>query len=213
MTPEARGRARAAAAVALAAALAATLGDFGMLWAVNAGRPALGLAPPPPVVVPLAALLGALALPLYGLGYWARACRVPAGQRVGRSRVTVGAGALAGAVGASVHATMGTLIANRVGEIASGLDPLEGIARSGPISLGLWAATAALLAVAGVAELGLAERRREWAFNPFLVLVALSLLAPLLPLPWRDFVGPAAANVAHAVFFARTWAKARAGAA
>lgn len=188
-------------ALALFGALAATAGDFGQLWQANAGRPALGLAPPPPWTISVATLAGALGLPLYALGYLARA-REAGGRAPGRARVVMIAGCAFAAVGGSVHATTGVLIWGRVGEIAGGLDPLQGILASGPIVSTLWAIGSALFLVAAGAEALLPQPTRERMEGPLFLTLAITALAQTLSMPWPDFVGPASINLAHAGFFA-----------
>jgi hypothetical protein len=89
-----------------------------------------------------------------------------------------------------------------MGDIASGLDPLAGILASGPIVLSLWALAAAALLGAAAAEAALPQPAWRRMLNPGVLLVVLTGLAQALPLPWRDVLGPAAANLAHVGFFA-----------
>jgi hypothetical protein len=66
----------------------------------------------------------------------------------------------------------------------------------------LWAlALLAFLVTAGL-EAALPQPFRGRWRNPLLGTIVLTLAASLLPLPWRDIVGPAAFNIAHVVFFA-----------
>lgn len=198
---------RALFALALAGALAATAGDCGQLWQANAGRPALGLAAPPAWTIIVATLAGALGLPLYALGYVARA-REARTWAPCRARVLAIAGCAFGAIGGSVHATTGVLIWGHIGEIDGGLDPLQGILAAGPIVLALWAIGAAAFLVAGGAEASLPQPAYQRAEGPLFLTVAIGLLAQALPIPWRDFVGPASVNLAHAAFFATGLARA-----
>jgi hypothetical protein len=123
-------RTRAAFWIALLAGTVATLAEFGQLWAVNAARPQMLVNAPPAWVIVAAALAGALAIPLYGLGYAASAWNAVAAPPR-RIAVTAG-GAIIGALGSTVHTSTGLLIAEKVGGIASGLDPMAGILTSWP---------------------------------------------------------------------------------
>jgi len=74
-------------------------------------------------VIVVATLAGALGIPLYGLGYWARSRPVRAAAPRGAALVAA-AGAVFAVLGGTTHAATGLLIATRVGGIADGLDPL-----------------------------------------------------------------------------------------
>ncbi len=187
--------------VALIAA-AATIGDLGQLWTVNAARPALGLAAPPKGIVPAATLAGTLGIPLYAVGYYVRAHR--ARRKAPKCAAVVAiAGAALAVVGGSLHAVSGVLIVNNVGGITGGLDPIAGMLAGGPIVLALWAITAAFFVCAAISEACLPQARVARLFNPAVLVLLLSAAASLLPLPLPDFVGPAALNIAHLLFFAR----------
>jgi hypothetical protein len=200
------GRARASLRglgwVAALAALAATAGDLGQLWVVNAARPALALPAPPPGVIVVATLAGALAIPLYALGYFARAERARAAAPTVAAVVTI-AGAAFAVLGGLVHATTGVLVATGAGGIAGGLDPLAGILASGPIVLSLWALATVAFLCAAIAEASLPQPPAARCFNPAVLTLVLTAAATLAPSPWRDFLAPAAVNVAHLVFFVR----------
>ena len=191
----------AAARIAVLGALAATAGDLGQLWVVNSGRAALHLAPPPQWLIVIATLAGAIGIPLYALGYQARArqARFLAPQR---AAAVAAFGAAFGALGGSVHAVTGVLIWSRVGGIASELDPLQGILASGPIVLTLWALAGAAFLAAAACEAALPQPLRQRLANPLLLTLLLTGAAMLLPVPWRDLLAPASINIAHLVFFA-----------
>ena len=198
---ESRPTAATLVRIATACAVAATLGDFGQLWTVNAGRPDLGLAAPPGWLVIPATLAGALGIPFYALGYVARARPALSGMpRL--AKLVAGAGTAFAVLGGIVHAVTGVLVHGKVGQIAGGLDPMAGILASGPIVLTLWTLALAAFLVAASAELMLPQARRERLANPLVLTVLLTTAASLLPLPWRDIVQPAAVNLAHVVFFA-----------
>ncbi len=189
------------ARLALVCAIAATLGDFGELWAANAGRPELGLAVPPDWLIVPATLAGAVGIPFYALGYRARACAVvAAAPRLARG-LTMSAAVFA-VLGGMVHLVTGVLIQAKAGGIAGGLDPLAGILASGPIVVTLWALALLAFTVTAGLEAALPQPIRERWRNPLAGTIVLTLAASLLPLPWRDIVGPAAFNIAHVVFFA-----------
>jgi hypothetical protein len=190
---------RRGAGVAAVGALLATLGDVGQLWVGNAARAELGLAAPPAGLIVPATLLGVLGIPLYALGYGARA--LSARERGRAAALVAASGAAFAALGATVHGVTGLVIAH--GIVPPGLDPLEGILASGPIALWLWALAGGALVCAGVAELRLRPRLDTRALaNPLVLTVLIAAASPLLGLPLRDFVGPASANLAHLAFFA-----------
>jgi hypothetical protein len=187
--------------IATVGAVMATLGDFGQLWTANSGRPELGLVPPPAWLIVPATLAGALGIPLYALGYVARA-RLAGAVASRRTAIVAWAGAAFAVIGGTVHAVTGVLVHSRVGQIASGLDPLAGILASGPIVLTLWALALAAFLVASTAELMLPQAPRERLASPLVLTLVLSAATSLLPLPWRDIVQPAVVNLAHVLFFA-----------
>ena len=188
--------------IALVGAVSATLGDFLQLWVVNAGRPELLLAGPPENTIVFATLAGSLGIPLYGLGYYVRANRA-CESHPDQATLLALTGAAFGTLGGIVHGVTGISIASEIGEIASGLAPMEGILASGPIVIAFWAlATVSLLAV-GVSEATLFRGHSDRLFNPLVLTLVFTAVAALLASPWNDFVGPAAVNIAHTLFFAR----------
>lgn len=201
MTPERRLHPATLARIATVCAVLATLGDFGQLWTGNSGRPELGLVPPPGWLIVPATLAGALGIPFYALGYVARAKQAGDGASR-RATIVAWAGSAFAVLGGTVHAVTGVLVHSRVGQIASGLDPLAGILASGPIVLTLWALALAAFLVASTAELMLPQAPRERVASPLVLTILLSVASSLLPLPWRDIVQPAAVNIAHVLFFA-----------
>lgn len=186
--------------VAAVGALVATAGDFGQLWCANAGRPEIQLPAPPPSLIAIATLAGAFAIPLYGLGYRARAREMSALAPRRALAVSVFGVAFA-IIGGTVHATTGTLISLRAGQIADGLDPLQGILASGPIVLTLWLIATFLFLIAGASEAALPQAPARRLANPILLTLAFTGLGLSLPLPWRDFLAPAALNIAHGALF------------
>lgn len=200
---------RSAPLVAAIGAIAATAGDFGQLWCANAGRPELQLPAPPAGLIAIATLAGALGIPCYGLGYLARA-REAWATAPRRAAAVAGFGIAFAAIGGTAHATTGLLISLRAGGIASGLDPLQGILASGPIVLTLWGLGGVLLIAAGASEAALPPPPARRLANPLVLTLAFTAIGAALPLPWRDFVAPAALNLAHLVFFASLLGRSRA---
>lgn len=185
-------------AVALLGAVAALVGDLGQLWTVNAARPALGLPTPPEGTIVWGTLLGVFGIPCYALGYRA-ACRRLHGRP--GAPLAAAAGTVFAVLGGTVHATTGVLIAENARGIAGDTDPLRGILEAGPIVLALWGVAGVALVVAGAALLRAAEGIGARLWNPLVLTVVGVLGAQALPLPWRDFAGPAAVNVAHLLWF------------
>src|SRR5262245_58878690 len=109
-------------ALACAAAIAASLGDLLLLWVANSLRPELGLPPPSALALPIGALLGVAAIPLYGLGYAAvaRALR-PSSPTLARIVLVCGVGG--GAVGAVIHGLTALAIRAGVDSGASAAPP------------------------------------------------------------------------------------------
>jgi len=194
--------ARYGAWIAALGAVVATAGDCGQLWTVNAARPELHLPAPPPGLIVPATLAGTLGIPLYGLGYFARARR-DRRQAPSVAAIVMLAGAVFAALGGTVHAATGLAICRDAGGIASGLDPLQGILAAGPLMVSLWGLATAAFVVAGIAEATLPQRWVARLGNPLLLTIVITAAAPLTGVPWRDFVGPASVNLAHILFFLR----------
>jgi len=188
--------------LAAGGAILATAGDCGQLWTVNAARPALGLPAPPPWLLVPATLAGALGIPLYGIGYFARARRARREAPV-TAAVVMLAGATFAVLGGIVHAVTGVSISHDAGGIAAGLDPLQGILAAGPVVVSLWSLAGAAFVTAGGAELCLPQGWRSRLGNPLVLTILLAAAAPLTGSPWQDFLGPASVNIAHIAFFAR----------
>lgn len=192
--------------VAIAAAVAASAGDLLLLLAANAGRPEAGALPAPSEgLLVLGHYLGALAIPLYALGYR----QVARGLAPGSPRIArwvFGLGAYAAALGGTVHGLTALLISTERRAGAPPTDPLAFVAHAGPFLLPLSTlALAALLTgsiLYAVAVLRGGTAFPAWmaAANPALLVALVSLLAWPSPL-LRAFVVPAAPNLVHVIFF------------
>lgn len=111
-------------------------------------------------------------------------------------------------LGGTVHATTGLLIWSRAGQIADGLDPLQGILASGPIVVTLWGLATVAFIAAAACEATLPQSPAQRLANPLALTILATGVAVSLPLPWRDFLAPASVNIAHIVFFASVAARA-----
>jgi hypothetical protein len=188
--------ARRKLAVAAAAAIVATAGDLLMLLVANAARPELALPRPPPLALPLGAVLGVAAIPLYALGYRAVARGIErASPR--RARLIRSCGLGAAAIGAAIHGATALAIRSAGSGAAA---PLDAVAQS-PLLVAAWTAAAALVVVASAAIAGAQAGPRALVWlNP----AAATLVLALAGLPGelgRSFLVPAAPNLAHVVFF------------
>jgi hypothetical protein len=196
--------ARRACLLGAGAAVAATAGDLLLLWVANAQRPELAWLPVPPERALLAGhLLGTLAIPLFGVGYWGVSRGLPA--RVGSAVFALGA--YGGALGGAVHAA--TAMAEQL-ERASGIGPgapLAFVGRHGDLLAPLWLVLAALVTLGSVlfavavARGGTAFPRGMAAASP-LVLLALAAGLGAGSEVGRAFLVPAAPNAVHVAFFA-----------
>lgn len=186
-------------AVAATAAAVATAGDLLMLLVANAARPELALSRPPPLVLPLGAFLGIVAIPLYALGYRAVARAIAPGSPL-RARIVQGCGLGAAGIGAAIHGATALAIRAEPTAGANAGSPLESVAASG-LLVAAWAAAALLVVVASAAIAGARSLPRPVAWlNP----AAATLLLALAGLPGalgRAFLVPAAPNLAHVAFF------------
>lgn len=190
--------------LACAAAAAASLGDLLLLWVGNSLRPELALARPPALVLPLGALLGVLAIPLYGLGYAAVARAIRPGSAA-LARLVLVCGVGAGAIGALIHGLTALEIRAGLASGAPAAAPVDAVAASGGLLVSSWAAATVLFLAASlaIAAARSAPRLARW-LNP--AAVTLGLIAAGLPSEWgRSFLVPAAPNLAHVAFFLAAW--------
>jgi hypothetical protein len=194
-------------ALATAAALAATAGDFAMLWVANARADAplaAALPPPPPGVLLAGHLAGVLAIPLYAAGYVALA-RLVVPRDGTAARWIAALGVYGSAVGAAVHGVTGVWIART--EAEPGADPVGAVLAAGGYLVPLWAVVA-LTTCAGAVVYTVAVARgrsvlaRGFALaSPLTITAALAILG--LGFAWGPaFLVPAAPNLAHVAFFA-----------
>ncbi len=197
---------RSSLALATLAALLASAGDLMLLYVVNSARPVFAALPAPPDgTLLLGNYLGVLCIPLYALGYHALSRLIaPAGERTARAVLAIGAGTAA--LGAVVHGITALSIAADRAAGQLGDDPFEVVMRYGPFLVPLWivlvAAAAAITVLYARAVSGGRSSlpRRAWAANPLtLTLLPVLLAAPVPAL--RDFIVPAAPNLAHVLFF------------
>ncbi|MDH4017005.1 MAG: hypothetical protein OEV20_06680, partial [Actinomycetota bacterium] len=117
--------------LAAIAAVLASLGDLLLLYFANAQRPELGLPAIGSVWLLGGGVLGALAIPFYGLGYRA-ASRLLTEPGPASARVITVAGVAIGLIGGLIHA----LTALYIGEsapAAANADPIASIVASGPL--------------------------------------------------------------------------------
>ncbi|HYC54243.1 MAG TPA: DUF6796 family protein [Candidatus Binatia bacterium] len=188
--------------IAALAALAASLGDLLLLLAANAMRPELSVPAPPAVLLLVGALLGAVAIPFYALGYAGIAAHVTAPATAWTIRAAGFAGAIVGAV---VHLRTAMLIHTGRGSAQPAASPLQEIFAD-PVLVWLWAAATASMVTASMAftlavmrgQIGLDSRAR--LLNPVVLTLALSL-AGSMSTYGQAFLVPMSPNVAHWLWF------------
>ena len=187
-------------AIASGAAVVATLGDLLLLWVGNSQRPELDLPRPFGLALPLGALLGVCAIPLYALGYRAVARAMGPGARA-LARVTLLCGGAAAVIGALIHGLTALTIRAGIESGAVAAPPMEAVAASGAGLVTAWIAASLLFLCASIAVFTSRALPRSVAWlNPLSVTIALVLAG--FPWEWgRSFLVPAAPNFAHVVFF------------
>lgn len=176
-------------------ALIASFGDFLLLYVANTARGGAGS-------ILIGALLGIAGIPLYALGYGA-AGRVIREAAPRASRAVTFMGGLGAMAGAVIHALTGVLIHRGSREGTLGGDPLAAVAESGILLPALWGVAAMAVLVASLAFAVAARPVRPLAavLNPAagtLLVAAVGYFAG----PLRDYIIPAAPNLAHLLFFA-----------
>ena len=196
---------RAGLGIASAAALAATAGDLLMLLVANSLRAESGLRPPA-LALPVGGALGVVAIPLYALGYRAVARAIGPGSPK-LSRVVQLSGAAAAGIGALIHAATALAIRAAVASSAPAETPLAAVAQAGAPLLAAWGAASLFVLAASLANLAAPGARRPGSpralawLNPA-VLTLLLGAAGLAFESGRNYLVPAAPNLAHVVFFA-----------
>lgn len=195
--------ARHAQAAAIAA-LAASTGDFLLLYVGNAQRSEVGLPEVGRSWLWIGGVIGVVTIPFYALGYRSASRLVaPASPRAAQALFAMGAAAAF--LGAIIHALTAAYIGAQLDLGASAHEPLTSLA-SYPLLLTLWCIAALLVVTASALFLwfvarGMTEAPRVAAlFNPAFVTLAIAVAGlPLVLL--RAFLVPAAPNLAHLVFF------------
>jgi uncharacterized protein DUF6796 len=194
--------------LATLASFAATVGDFLMLYVVNAGGEMLHLPPPGTAVLFVGYVLGIFAIPLYGVGFWAVA-KILAAETPLSGQVVLVSGVIMAVLGGIIHGVTGISIEAQVrtGEIMK--EPLAGVLEYGVYLLPLWAIASVLSCIVSVGFAwgilnGQSRLPRSMSlFNPVLLTVFFTLAGTATPM-LKAFLVPAAPNVAHLVFFALT---------
>lgn len=187
------------------ASVAATAGDFLMLYVVNAGDAALNLPPYETAWLPIGYFLGILAIPLYGLGFWAIAKILsPSAPRAGR--VVLVSGVIMAVFGGIIHGVTGITIESQIRTGGAQLEPLAAILEYDVYLLPLWT-IASILSVIGAIGFAIGVvfgktifSRFIAAFNPVLLTLCIGIAGSSTPL-LQVFLIPAAPNIAHALFF------------
>ena len=200
------------ALIAFLAAMAATLGDFLLLFVGKSLSPEFLLPTVPEAFLWVGAILGVVGIPLYGLGYHA-ASRIVETYSKGASRAVFMFGGLGALIGAIIHACTAFRIHSRLeADAAAAQGPFSSGVGWDPTILVLWMLAGTLIILASVFFGWFVARRGDSSLhvlalaNPALVTVALVGAGMSTPL-FRSFLVPAAPNIAHVVFFgACVWA-------
>ena len=203
------------AKLASLAAVAASLGDFLLLYVANARRPELALPPIGRAWLWLGGALGVLAIPVYALGYRS-ASRLVGAASVRGARALFAAGAAGALLGAVIHGLTAAQILGELDAAAPARAPVAALLGSGPLLLGLWGLADLLVLFAStlfswfVGRGRTALPRAAALANPALLSVALAAAA-LPSVLLQSFLAPAAPNLAHLIFFAVCFHLLRAG--
>lgn len=190
---------RTAGICATAAAALASAGDLLLLYVGTGGDPGPGGR-----LLVAGHYLGALLIPLYGLGYWHVGSVLASASDVG-ARWLVGLGAYAGAVGGVVHGVTALMIdvapaARRAG------DPMAVLAPQAAYLLPLWLVLLVLGLVVSalhwkLVRTGHTAYPRWFALVQPASLVVLLCVIGLSAATLSTFLVPAAPNLAHVVYF------------
>ncbi|MBC2713708.1 MAG: hypothetical protein HF978_00155 [Desulfobacteraceae bacterium] len=196
---------RLALVCATLAAAVATLGDFLMLYAVNAGRVELGLPAPGAAILPCGYFLGVIAIPLYGVGFWAVA-QMLASKAPRAGRVVLISGVIMAVLGSVIHGVTGLSIEAQMRAGGAMPDPVTAIFDYGVYLIPLWAAASifscsgSVAFIWGVAKGNSILPRFVAVFNPVILTACIGLAGATTPM-LRAFLIPASPNVAHIIFF------------
>jgi len=176
-----------------------------MLYVSNCRRPELSLPLVSPSILWLGGTLGAVAIPLYGIGYRG-ASRMIAEASPRGARAVFALGVIGGLLGGVIH---GLTALHIHADIQAGVvagDPLSAVAGWGRGIRVLWATAALAVFAASMFFFWYAsrapDRARRWAAfsNPAFGTAALALAGTATPL-LQAFLVPAAPNLAHVIFF------------
>lgn len=193
------------ARIAIAASIAASAGDFLLLYVGNAQRPHLGLPRIDPLWLSVGGVLGVVAIPLYAFGYWSASRIVADSTRRGASAL-LGLGIAGSLVGGAIHGLTALYIGSGPAEIGPGEDPLVAIMGDSPLLMAMWAIATSCIVLASalfawpIARGSTSAPRFAALFNPALLTIAIALGGVSFELA-RAFVPAAAPNLAHVVFF------------
>jgi len=189
--------------IALIAAAVASIGDFILLAAANAGNAALAWVPAPSDgVLLVGTYLGLLAIPCYALGYLDAARRLDDAH----GRPLRHLGTVIAVLGGTTHALTGLAIHLQRGKDLAGADFAAVLEPAGTYLAPIWMilAAASILAgyyfTAGVLSGGSSLPTWTAPANP----IALTLAISLVTAPFTfgaAFLVPAAPNLSHVIFF------------
>ncbi|MCP5057902.1 MAG: hypothetical protein GY937_14450 [bacterium] len=189
----ARQHPRRLAIVAALAAVAASAGDLLLLTTADG----------PPAGLVVGHYLGVLAIPLYGLGYWAVAQLLAPG-RAAAARAVLGTGLFAAAIGGTVHGVTAVIInaaANAQGDSAEALQAAAAFLLPLWVLLGVAALSASGFYARAVASGATALPRWMALANPLALILLLAAIGGLAG-PAQRVLVLAAPNLAHVAFFA-----------
>jgi hypothetical protein len=194
----------AALLLATLSAVAATFGDFLMLYVVNANS-VLNLPSHESVLLPLGYFMGVLAIPLYGFGFWAIAkIFTPGAFRAGRFVLV--SGVMMAVIGGIIHGVTGITIEAQIRADFSHLEPIAALLEYGVYLIPLWAMASALSLIGAVGfASGALSGKTIFSpciavFNPLVLAVVIGLAGAMTP-AMRVFLVPAAPNIAYMLFF------------
>jgi len=185
-------------------AVAATFGDFLMLYIVNANA-AQTLPSHATILLPLGYFLGVFAIPLYGFGFWAIAkIFEPGAIRAGHFVLV--SGVMMAIIGGIIHGVTGITIEAQLRADGSHLEPIAALVEYGVYLIPLWAIASVLSFIGAVGfASGVISGKTIFSpfiavFNPVVLTVVIGLAGTMTP-AIRMFLIPAAPNVAHVLFF------------